>query len=175
MTAAAAAYASLDPNHSGFRRREVPPELAALSITKRFGALAALEEVWFRVRPGSVHALLGENGAGKRTLVKCILGYYRADTGEVQRGGRALTPKRPREARRHGIGKVFQHFTLAENMTVAENLMLARPELPGRPTRAAREEWCREEHARQMHPRLLPRRHGGGAARRPRDHAQEPA
>src|SRR5690606_41802921 len=117
MTAAAAAYASLDPNHSGFRRREVPPELAALNITKRFGALTALEDVSFHLRPGSVHALLGENGAGKSTLVKCILGYYRADTGEVQLGGRAITPKSPREARRHGIGLVFQHFTPVEHMT----------------------------------------------------------
>ncbi|MFO7178307.1 MAG: ABC transporter ATP-binding protein [Pseudomonadota bacterium] len=132
MTAAALAYESLDPNQSGFRRRDVPPELAALNITKRFGSLTALEDVSFRLRPGSVHALLGENGAGKSTLVKCILGYYRADSGEVQLGGRTITPKSPREARRHGIGMVFQHFTLVENMTVAENLVLARAELPAR-------------------------------------------
>ena len=55
----------------------------ALAITKRFGEFAALDRVSLKVRPGTFHALLGENGAGKSTLVKCIMGYYRPDRGEI--------------------------------------------------------------------------------------------
>ena len=60
----------------------------AVGITKRFGAFTALADVSLRVRPASVHALLGENGAGKSTLVKCLLGYYRADEGGFLIDGR---------------------------------------------------------------------------------------
>ena len=52
-------------------------------MTKRFGEFAALDQVSLKVRPGTFHALLGENGAGKSTLVKCIMGYYQADGGEL--------------------------------------------------------------------------------------------
>jgi simple sugar transport system ATP-binding protein len=113
-------------------RVKAPPALLeAEGISKRFGNLVALEDVSFRLQPGSFHALLGENGAGKSTLVKCIMGFYRADSGSVLLDGNAITPKTPRDAQRHGIGMVYQHFTLVENMTVAENLVLARADVPG--------------------------------------------
>ena len=64
-------------------------------MTKRFGGLTALDDVSMRVSAGSFHALLGENGAGKSTLVKCIMGYYHADQGQVAVGGRsARSPTR---------------------------------------------------------------------------------
>jgi len=107
-----------------------PPRLSAQNMTKRFGPLLALDDVSFELRPGSVHALLGENGAGKSTLVKCIMGFYQADAGRVLVGSSEVAISNPREAQRLGVGMVYQHFTLVENMTVAENLVLARADRP---------------------------------------------
>jgi ABC-type uncharacterized transport system ATPase subunit len=105
--------------------------LEAVNISKRFGDFTALSKVSLSLRHGSFHALLGENGAGKSTLVKCIMGYYRPDDGEVLFGERQTTIANPHQAHVLGIGMVYQHFTLIPNMTVAENLVLARPRLPG--------------------------------------------
>jgi len=104
--------------------------IEAVAMTKRFGDFTALDDVTLRVRPGSFHALLGENGAGKSTLVKCIMGYYRPEEGEVIVGEREREIANPRQAHTLGIGMVYQHFTLVPNMTVAENLVLAQPDLP---------------------------------------------
>lgn len=110
--------------------QEAPPELEAVNITKRFGSLVALDHVSMKLRPGSFHALLGENGAGKSTLVKCIMGFYHADSGDICIGKRARAINSPRDAYHYGIGMVYQHFTSVPAMTVAENLVLARPDLP---------------------------------------------
>jgi general nucleoside transport system ATP-binding protein len=118
-----------------------PPLLAARHMSKRFGSLLALDDVSFTLRPGTFHALLGENGAGKSTLVKCIMGFYQADSGSVTVGDSEVVVKSPREAQRFGIGMVYQHFTLVENMTVVENLVMARAEIP------AFIDWKREERA----------------------------
>jgi ABC-type uncharacterized transport system ATPase subunit len=107
-----------------------PPRLRAQNMSKRFGSLVALEDVSFELRPGSVHALLGENGAGKSTLVKCIMGFYRADQGSVVVGDSEVVIANPRHAQEFGVGMVYQHFTLVENMTVAENLVLSRMKRP---------------------------------------------
>ncbi|HEY9068298.1 MAG TPA: ABC transporter ATP-binding protein [Burkholderiaceae bacterium] len=104
--------------------------LDTLDLTKRFGAFTALDGVSLRVRPGTVHALLGENGAGKSTLVKCVVGYQRADEGSVLIDGREHDIATPVVARELGIGMVYQHFTVVPGMTVAENLLLARGRLP---------------------------------------------
>ncbi|HKY34538.1 MAG TPA: ABC transporter ATP-binding protein [Polyangiaceae bacterium] len=107
-----------------------PPLLSAQHMTKRFGSLVALDDVSFTLKPGTFHALLGENGAGKSTLVKCIMGFYHADSGSVTVAESEVTVKSPRDAQRYGIGMVYQHFTLVENMSVAENLVMARAEIP---------------------------------------------
>jgi simple sugar transport system ATP-binding protein len=121
-------------DQSGIERIErgvaVPPRLQALQMTKRFGSLLALDDVSFTLEPGTFHALLGENGAGKSTLVKCIMGFYQADRGKVVVGDSDVVVKNPREAQRYGIGMVYQHFTLVENMSVAENLVMARAQIP---------------------------------------------
>ncbi|UHD44216.1 ABC transporter ATP-binding protein [Aureimonas altamirensis] len=104
--------------------------LEVVGLTKRFGAFTALDGVSLRLRRGTFHALLGENGAGKSTLVKCVLGYYRADEGSVLMDDREVEVASPRDARRLGIGMVYQHFTLVPAMTVLENLVMAGPDVP---------------------------------------------
>lgn len=104
--------------------------LEALGMSKKFGALKALDDVTMKVATGSFHALLGENGAGKSTLVKCIMGYYTADHGQVMVGNHEQPISSPRMAHNLGLGMVYQHFTLVPDMTVAENLVLARTDLP---------------------------------------------
>jgi ABC-type uncharacterized transport system ATPase subunit len=104
--------------------------LEAVGMTKRFGGLIALDDVTMRVSAGSFHALLGENGAGKSTLVKCIMGYYHADQGQVAVGEQERAITNPRDAHALGVGMVYQHFTLVPGMTVAENLVLSRSVVP---------------------------------------------
>jgi len=106
------------------------PSLETIGMTKIFGSLAALEDVSIKVEPGTVHALLGENGAGKSTLVKCIMGFYSADKGQVLFDGKEAPIRNPREARALGIGMVYQHFTLVPSLTGAENLVISRADAP---------------------------------------------
>jgi simple sugar transport system ATP-binding protein len=101
-----------------------------IGIRKQFGGLIALDDVSMRVKPGSVHALLGENGAGKSTLVKCIMGYYLPDMGSVMVEGREVEITTPRQAHALGLGMVYQHFTLVPHMTVLENMVMARADVP---------------------------------------------
>ncbi|HEX3983590.1 MAG TPA: ABC transporter ATP-binding protein [Acidisoma sp.] len=108
------------------------PGLEVLGVTKRFGDFTALADISLRLHPGTVHALLGENGAGKSTLVKCIMGFYHADAGELLLDGREITVGNPRDAQQAGIGMVYQHFTLVPSMTVLENLTMGRGFHPGR-------------------------------------------
>src|SRR5258707_10763327 len=102
----------------------------AVAMTMRFGEFVALDNVELKVRPGSFHALLGENGAGRSTLVKCIIGYYHPTEGDVLVGGREQAIANPKDAHALGLGMVYQHFTLVPAMTVAENLVLARDDVP---------------------------------------------
>jgi general nucleoside transport system ATP-binding protein len=104
--------------------------LEAIGMRKTFGPLVALDDVSLKVPAGSFHALLGENGAGKSTLVKCIMGFYQPDAGQVLVDGRERAIRNPREAAEAGIGMVYQHFTLVPSLTGAENLVIARPRGP---------------------------------------------
>ncbi len=106
------------------------PSLQAVGMTKIFGPLVALDNVSINVEAGSFHALLGENGAGKSTLVKSIMGFYAPDKGQVLLDGQEITIKSPRDARAHGIGMVYQHFTLVPCLTAAENLVISRADAP---------------------------------------------
>ncbi|MDO1584916.1 ABC transporter ATP-binding protein [Rhizobium oryzicola] len=106
------------------------PSLSATGMTKTFGSFTALGDVSIDVAAGSFHALLGENGAGKSTLVKCIMGFYSADKGQVTLDGQEISIRSPRDARAHGIGMVYQHFTLVPCLTAAENLVISRADAP---------------------------------------------
>ncbi len=102
-----------------------PPLVQAEKIVKRFGALRANDGVDLTVMAGESHALLGENGAGKSTLVKILYGLLQPTEGRLSWQGAPVVLPSPRAARALGIGMVFQHFSLFENMTVAENVALA--------------------------------------------------
>ncbi|WP_295685123.1 ABC transporter ATP-binding protein [uncultured Nevskia sp.] len=106
----------------------LPPRLQLRGITKRYPAVLANDHIDLTVGVGEIHALLGENGAGKSTLMKIVYGVTRPDEGIIVWEGKAVSIASPAEARRLGIGMVFQHFSLFETLTVAENIALAMDE-----------------------------------------------
>ena len=99
--------------------------LEASAINKSYGALKANTDVSLRIRNGGIHALIGENGAGKSTLVGVMCGAVQPDTGILRWRGKTVRIRNPAAARRLGIGVVFQHFSLVDQLTVRENVMLA--------------------------------------------------
>lgn len=94
------------------------------NITKRFGAVLANDAVSIKVEPGTIHAIVGENGAGKSTAMRIAYGFYTSDSGEILINGEAREIRTPHDAIAVGIGMVHQHFMLVEPMTVAENIVL---------------------------------------------------
>jgi len=94
------------------------------NITKRFGDVLANDNVNIVVKPGTIHAIVGENGAGKSTAMRIAYGFYTADSGEIIVDGQPREIKSPHDAIALGIGMVHQHFMLVETMTVAENIVL---------------------------------------------------
>src|SRR5437879_10971923 len=100
------------------------PLLQTVGLTKRYGDFLANEAVDIEIWPQQIHALLGENGAGKSTLVKTIYGLIQPSEGEMLWQGKRMILSGPSEARSRGIGMVFQHFSLFDNLTVAENVAL---------------------------------------------------
>lgn len=106
------------------------PAVELKSISKRFGAVQALDSVSLRVMPNEIHALVGENGAGKTTLMKVLYGSYRQDSGEILLGGQAQIFHKEADAIGQGIGMVSQHYSVIPELTCLENLMLgAEPSL----------------------------------------------
>ncbi|NRR33186.1 ABC transporter ATP-binding protein [Oxalobacteraceae bacterium] len=107
---------------------EVPrtePRLKLMGVSKIYPSVIANADVDLTVMPGEIHAVLGENGAGKSTLMKIIYGVTRPDAGEIMWEGKQVHIHSPHDARKLGIGMVFQHFALFETLTVAENISLA--------------------------------------------------
>src|ERR671911_1471429 len=94
------------------------------NITKRFGQVLANDKVNIVVKPGTIHAIVGENGAGKSTAMRIAYGFYKADSGEILVDGQVREIASPHDAIALGIGMVHQHFMLVETMTVAENIVL---------------------------------------------------
>jgi simple sugar transport system ATP-binding protein len=94
------------------------------NITKRFGSVVANDNVNIVVKPGTIHAIVGENGAGKSTAMRIAYGFYTPDSGEIIVDGQPRDITSPHDAIALGIGMVHQHFMLVETMTVAENIVL---------------------------------------------------
>jgi ABC-type uncharacterized transport system ATPase subunit len=94
------------------------------NISKRFGNVLANDNVNIVVKPGTIHAIVGENGAGKSTAMRIAYGFYTPDSGEILVDGKVIEIKSPHDAIAAGIGMVHQHFMLVEPMTVAENIVL---------------------------------------------------
>lgn len=121
------------------------------SISKRFGAVKALQEVDLTLQAGEIHALAGENGAGKSTLMNIIDGILRPDSGEIWLDGKPVTIRSPREAQQLGIGLVHQEIALCPDISIYENIWMAHQQrgllLPHKALR---------ERAQQVMNRLAP-------------------
>ena len=98
--------------------------LELIGISKQYPAVKANDGVDLRVKPGEIHAVLGENGAGKSTMMKMIYGAVRPDSGEIRWNGQAVQVASPAQARGLGISMVYQHFSLFDTLTAAENVWL---------------------------------------------------
>ena len=96
----------------------LPPLLSLTGVSKRYGGVRANSGIDLTVDAGSIHAILGENGAGKSTLMKLIYGVETPDEGRILWKGQPVMLTSPAEARRLGIGMVFQHFSLFETLSV---------------------------------------------------------
>ena len=94
------------------------------NITKTFGSVVANDDVSINIKKGTIHAIVGENGAGKSTVMRIAYGFYTADSGEITVNGKTVQIKNPHDAIALGIGMVHQHFMLVDTMTVAENIIL---------------------------------------------------
>jgi len=100
--------------------------LSVRNLVKRFGGLTAVNNVSFELYPGEVVGLVGDNAAGKSTLIKCISGVYQADEGEIFFQGRRANFARPIDARRTGIETIYQDLALAGNLGVSANIFMGR-------------------------------------------------
>jgi branched-chain amino acid transport system ATP-binding protein len=100
--------------------------LSVRNVSKRFGGLAALNDVSLDIARGAIFGLIGPNGAGKTTLFNVITGLYKSDVGHIQLAGRDLTGLKPNEIVAHGIARTFQNIRLFANMTALENVMVGR-------------------------------------------------
>jgi simple sugar transport system ATP-binding protein len=103
------------------------PILDARGLTIAFGPVVANEDVDLAVHAAEIHCVLGENGAGKSTLMKMLYGVYRPDSGTISVDGEPLELRSPIDARRAGLGMVFQDFRLVPALTVLENVALGWP------------------------------------------------
>jgi ABC-type sugar transport system ATPase subunit len=95
-------------------------------VSKRFPGTIAVDDVSFEVFAGEVHALVGENGAGKSTLMKMLAGSYDDYTGDISVNGRDVTLHSPTEAKKYGIGMIYQELSLARPISITENLLAGR-------------------------------------------------
>ncbi|GAB4081854.1 sugar ABC transporter ATP-binding protein [Modestobacter muralis] len=102
------------------------PLLTVSGVTKSFAGVHALRGVDFTLEPGSVHALVGENGAGKSTFIKVLTGVHAADAGEVRFLGDPVAFSRPADAQDAGISTIYQEINLVPLLTVAQNIYLGR-------------------------------------------------
>ncbi len=121
------------------------PLLEALGVSKRYGGVLALNKMHFAAEGGEVHAILGENGAGKSTFIQILAGAIAADEGELRLAGAPYAPRTPHRARRAGIGPVFQELSLIPDLTVAENIFFGSEQVSALATISQRDLNARAE------------------------------
>lgn len=100
--------------------------LSLEDVNKAFGPVHVLHNINFSVRPGEVVALVGDNGAGKSTMVKCIAGIYPIDSGTIRFNGEEVHLTEPKAASQLGIEVVYQDLALADNLDIVQNMYLGR-------------------------------------------------
>ncbi|MCX7026090.1 MAG: sugar ABC transporter ATP-binding protein [Spirochaetes bacterium] len=98
-------------------------------ISKTFPGVKALDDVHFRLEKGQIHALMGENGAGKSTFIKIITGVYQPDSGEIRIEGKSVTIRNPLDSQRLGIAAIYQHVTCFPDLSVTENIFLGHEKI----------------------------------------------
>jgi len=98
--------------------------LVLRNVSKTFPGVKALEGAHFELRPGEIHALMGENGAGKSTFIKIITGVYQHDSGDIFLDGKPVSINTPLDAQALGIAAIYQHVTCFPDITVAENIFM---------------------------------------------------
>lgn len=123
-----------------------PPILELRGVSKRYGGAVALSEVDFDLRPGEVHGLIGENGAGKSTMMKLLSGVYSDYSGEMLVRGQQVRFTSPAAAQALGIGMVYQELSTFQHLTVAENLFNRKL-----PLRGGLVDWRRMNREAQEH------------------------
>ena len=128
------------------------PLVSLRGIVKRFGTFTANDQINLDLSCGEVHALLGENGAGKSTLVKMLYGLIKPNAGIIRFAGKPVVLPNPDAARALGIGMVFQHFSLFENLTVAENIALVLPKTESLANLTARIEGIGQRYGIKLEP-----------------------
>lgn len=134
------------------------PLLELRDVTKRFGGLAAVQDVSLRIMPGEIISVIGPNGAGKTTVFNLITGIYRVTSGDILLEGRTLAGLSPDKVVRRGITRTFQNIRLFNNMTVLENVLVGyhtqlKAQVLGalfRPPRVRREEEEARERALEL-------------------------
>ena len=106
--------------------------LELTGITKVFPGVKALNRVHFQLKAGSIHALMGENGAGKTTFIKVITGVHQPEEGEIYLRGSKIEFRNPKEAIAHGIAAIYQHVTSFPDLSVTENVFAGHESMLGR-------------------------------------------
>ena len=101
-------------------------ELALEAVSLAFGGLKVLDGISLRARPGELLALIGPNGAGKTSVLNCVCGLYRPDSGSIVFEGEDITRRRPHRIASLGVARTFQHGELFPHMSVLDNLLVAR-------------------------------------------------
>ncbi|CAN7278825.1 MULTISPECIES: ATP-binding cassette domain-containing protein [unclassified Aminobacter] len=102
------------------------PLLTARGLVKRYGRVTALDQADFDLYPGEILAVIGDNGAGKSSLIKAISGAITPDEGEIRLEGKVVNFKAPMEARDAGIETVYQNLALSPALSIADNMFLGR-------------------------------------------------
>jgi rhamnose transport system ATP-binding protein len=98
-------------------------------ITKTFPGVKALDNVQFQLKPGEIHALMGENGAGKSTFIKVITGVHQPDEGKMYLNGQEIEFRNPKDAQKCGIAAIYQHVTCFPDLSVTENIFMGHEKI----------------------------------------------